>query len=981
MGMEPKERASISLAATKHVAALARAVEMRYGLDAAYAVDGSDDAVEPRGDGEEGAKATAWGSWDGAVARGGALPPGVGNQLAELVAIERTLSRHGAGDRVLLLCDCQAAMDMVEQAWRGGKLGPTAPTASRLGGLVVEAITRHRIRIAEDGGFACFMWVKAHGGGTAPNAYADAIAKSHLAAQPEDVPLHELHRACVYAVTATTGDGRRWAVAADRPLRQLMIERLSEWALGEWQRASERGAAAAEAAARGRHDGRLLAAVMATTERPPGGTPGGGKGTSREEEPTATGRAMRTRGRDCGLLARDDTCELCGQTQVDGGHALRCVALGSTAGAKASEVAEALEAAAAEVRPGAGTAPGAAATGDWEAAARAAGVDGAAAMLRRHPREQPSRPGAEAWAAGGWRRADEEYRLALEAGSPDAEKAAWCAVAVRRAAEAAVRKVRERVGGGEEAWGGGAAMQAGAGAAWAAVHAAVAPLSDAGAAVGAVSVDGDGTPRTTAALGATAPAGVLGITMTYAQLRAAPNATRDGPARIEEWGGEEGQWLRRARATTTGWSVNTQRSFRRGGGAARRKGVVTAAVSPEGWVYSVTSPARWPHAVTYIVDVRGGVEAHDTAGGDDPRRTRVTVKLRAGEGGRMMAEVCAEARMPDGSAYARPERRTVVTPLEEGEQDRGLVALFWVSGWAAPQRPDGGLASTARETAAMARSGALRWDQLCQCLGGELPRLSPAEAAAERTERKALSEAEERAKAGAKEAARLEREAWVLREAAGGQSRAAGAEGGGGEERDTSDFAQTAAEVEAAASLLGVPMDAPRTEVRAAYLRRALGTHPDKGGGEAAFRAVKEAMECMGAHTPEVRSAAAADRKEAAARRAEAEAARAAARTTMGGGATASAEEAEAKWSAAEQARREASRRAEEATAAVRAWTPTWRRVAARVNDASAAYFEAWQAHRRQTRRARRHQAQRPRAGRGVAAEAAAAVAHRAATR
>ena len=38
---------------------------------------------------------------------------------------------------------------------------------------------------------------------------------------------------------------------------------------------------------------------------------------------------MRTRGRDCGLLARDDTCELCGQTQVDGGHALRSVALGS----------------------------------------------------------------------------------------------------------------------------------------------------------------------------------------------------------------------------------------------------------------------------------------------------------------------------------------------------------------------------------------------------------------------------------------------------------------------------------------------------------------------------------------------------------------------------------------------------------------------------------------------------------------------------
>ena len=131
IGMEPKELSSISTAATKHVAALARAIELRYGLDAAYAVDGSDDAVEPRGEGEEGAEATAWGSWDGAVARGGALQPGVGNQLAELVAIERTLARHGPGDRVLLLCDCQAAMIMAEQAWRSGPLGPAAPTASR----------------------------------------------------------------------------------------------------------------------------------------------------------------------------------------------------------------------------------------------------------------------------------------------------------------------------------------------------------------------------------------------------------------------------------------------------------------------------------------------------------------------------------------------------------------------------------------------------------------------------------------------------------------------------------------------------------------------------------------------------------------------------------------------------------------------------------------------------------------------------------
>ena len=41
---------------------------------------------------------------------GGALPPGTDNYLAELYAIERTLDGHARGDRVLIMCDCQAAM-------------------------------------------------------------------------------------------------------------------------------------------------------------------------------------------------------------------------------------------------------------------------------------------------------------------------------------------------------------------------------------------------------------------------------------------------------------------------------------------------------------------------------------------------------------------------------------------------------------------------------------------------------------------------------------------------------------------------------------------------------------------------------------------------------------------------------------------------------------------------------------------------------
>lgn len=88
------------------------------------------------------------------------------------------------------------------------------------GGGLVEAIVRHMVRIAgaeeESGGhgLVCMVWVKAHGGGVAPNAYADAIAKSHLSAEVHadevDAPLLRLPRACVYAVRAPAAPGRVW---------------------------------------------------------------------------------------------------------------------------------------------------------------------------------------------------------------------------------------------------------------------------------------------------------------------------------------------------------------------------------------------------------------------------------------------------------------------------------------------------------------------------------------------------------------------------------------------------------------------------------------------------------------------------------------------------------------------------------------------------------------------------------------------------
>ena len=309
----------------------------------------------------------------------------------------------------------------------------------------------------------------------------------------------------------------------------------------------------------------------------------------------------------------------------------------------------------------------------------------------------------------------------------------------------------------------------------------------------------------------------------------------------------------------------------------------------------------------------------------------------------MMAAVSAEARRPDGSAYARPERRTVVVPLTDGEPDRGLVKLFWVHGWAAPRSTSGELASAAREAATTARGGTLRWELLCPCLGGELPRLAPTEAATERAAHTALSDAVAQAQAEAGEAARREREARRRRRAAREAAR-----GDWGAAQEEGEQGGAAAKVGAAAALLGVPADATRMEVRSAYLKRALRAHPDKGGDAAVFRALHEAMEELQGLTP-------AERREAAeaGRRAEAEAKRAAEREEE----AVSVEEAEEQWNEAERERREAEQRAETAAAALREWTPTWRRVAAHVDKAGAAYFDAWRAHRKETRRARERSA------------------------
>jgi hypothetical protein len=98
------------------------------------------------------------------------------------------------------------------------------------------------------------------------------------------------------------------------------------------------------------------------------------------------------------------------------------------------------------------------------------------------------------------------------------------------------------------------------------------------------------------------------VRLQYAQLQQTKRED-EGEERLEEWGGEEGRWLRDAKDRQGGtgtWSAHTRRGFRRGTGAARRKTTQTMAVTPDGGVRSVAQPTEWPGRLEYAV--RRGAE-------------------------------------------------------------------------------------------------------------------------------------------------------------------------------------------------------------------------------------------------------------------------------------------------------------------------------------------------------------------------------------
>ena len=231
--MEPAERARISVAKNRVLLRLLLALHERVGFTACYAVDGSHEPARSEA-GVVSTAATAWGMWDGRAAAGGALHADVGIYRAELHAVRQALEREveargtgGEARRVLILSDCQPSLRAVERALGELRLHGLEQLRGRSGGLAIEAVVQLVLAIEADGGEVHFMYTPAHGGGISANAYADAIAKSHLSEAAAELRVRPQGRLCVYAV-----GGR----LVDEPLfgtvRRLLEAREAERARG-----------------------------------------------------------------------------------------------------------------------------------------------------------------------------------------------------------------------------------------------------------------------------------------------------------------------------------------------------------------------------------------------------------------------------------------------------------------------------------------------------------------------------------------------------------------------------------------------------------------------------------------------------------------------------------------------------------------------------------------------------------------------------
>ena len=876
VGMEPDERAKIKVGPTKEVVRMARALEKAYGrFHSVIAVDASADKHEARHDGESGTTASAWGAWDGVRMLGGGLPPGTGNQLGEIAAVERVLSDQGAGERILLLCDCQGAMRAVEEHWRSGTLGWESGGDTRPGSALIEMVIRHRLRICghkqqqdsedahadthveamteeewaevrsegtgvegmteagaalveailEQRGCVCILWVPAHGGGIAPNAYADAAAKSHLAETPMDIPLWTLPRTVVYAIAqeGTPHNSKQWCLLAARPLRRLIVERLTRKQLDEWQEQAPREAySGAQTIITARDANTHILAAMSRSDK---------AGTDREQ--SATGRSQRLRSDDVGMpvsrgggrgrksrgaeLEEDESddpgeedeqeddnkkCELCGDKWADGLHALHCKRLQGAERAR-SEVETAIRRAAAAIPTGE-TRTKTDTAKEWRREARETAPDSVAQRMDGQPPEMEQgekREFSMVGASSGWCKSKEymEMRLQLrEDGTepPEIGLARFCALATWNAYEAA-------------AGAGGRATEG-----WA--------LREAARSIGVTRQGANGPVLDETAMAAAeseARTGIRRIEVEYGQLHAETAPDTAGTISVSNWRGEEGEWLRErsAAAMRTGrWTIATQRRFQQGQGAHGRKIVECMAVSPHGEVYSVAPATAWPWRLCYHLQV-GRLEP------DMPGHLQVKVRLAEGDEGQLEATVRAEIIGYTGKKlHVAGEGwvRTTIAPTENG--DSGVRMLFGVHGWpcTTPRHSTiGGAFETAiqavgRQTTALETAEReQQWRAVRTILAGVVPALDIAERRWEKERR--------------------EHEAVAAQERAEEEER----------QQDAPPENEMSTAETAAYETLGTEPGAKMAQVRSAFRKQALRTHPDRPGGDAmAFRRVEEAM-------------------------------------------------------------------------------------------------------------------------------------------
>ena len=114
----------------------------------------------------------------GAGMWGGALPQDWDNNDAEAYAILRYLQSvveradDPARERVLVMSDSRAVLDVIETVWRSGN---AARAKSRDRGAMVEAVCALRAAL----GRVVFVWTPGHEG-VVHNEVADCVAKAHL---------------------------------------------------------------------------------------------------------------------------------------------------------------------------------------------------------------------------------------------------------------------------------------------------------------------------------------------------------------------------------------------------------------------------------------------------------------------------------------------------------------------------------------------------------------------------------------------------------------------------------------------------------------------------------------------------------------------------------------------------------------------------------------------------------------------------------